>query len=119
MRRYIYHARYVRMRQLSIQLQRVARRKVAQAKLQSLREQKAAITIQACWRRYVVRKKYLATRHFILRLQTGRLIICIDIQRTYPNQFIIAIRCHHGKRQLVVIREHAAATNIQRLVRGW
>lgn len=99
-RRYIYHARYVRMRQLSIQLQRVARRKVAQAKLQSLREQKAAITIQACWRRYVVRKKYLATRHFILRLQT-------------------AIRCHHGKRQLVVIREHAAATNIQRLVRGW
>ncbi|KAJ8659397.1 hypothetical protein O0I10_004759 [Lichtheimia ornata] len=99
-RRYIYHTRYTRMRQLSIQLQRVARCKVAQAKLQSLREQRAATTIQACWRRYVERKKYLATKHFILRLQT-------------------AIRGCHGKQQLVVVREHAAATNIQRLVRGW
>lgn len=88
-RRYIYHTRYTRMRQLSIQLQRVARCKVAQAKLQSLREQRAATTIQACWRRYVERKKYLATKHFILRLQTGGFYYAHDTQNgAFSNQII-------------------------------
>ena len=74
MRRHIYRTRYVRMRNLAITLQCVARRKVAQAKLQSFREHKAAVTIQSCWRRYVARKQYLATQQFILKLQTGKYI---------------------------------------------
>lgn len=71
-RRFIYRNRYVRMRELTLGLQRVARRKVAQAKMQLLRKQKAAIQIQARWRAYVARKQYLAKMQFILQLQTGK-----------------------------------------------
>ncbi|KAI8142414.1 P-loop containing nucleoside triphosphate hydrolase protein [Fennellomyces sp. T-0311] len=100
MRRYIYRTRYLRMRDLAINLQCVARRKVAQAKLQSFRERKAAITIQSCWRRYVARKQYLAKLEFILKLQT-------------------AIRGVHARRNLSTVKERNAAITIQRLVRGW
>ncbi|KAI9492810.1 P-loop containing nucleoside triphosphate hydrolase protein [Zychaea mexicana] len=99
-KRYIYRTRYVRMQSLAIGLQCVARRKVAQTKLQSFRERKAAITIQSCWRRYVARKQYLATQQFILQLQT-------------------AIRGCHARRNLSTVKEHTAAIAIQRLVRGW
>ncbi|KAI7849698.1 P-loop containing nucleoside triphosphate hydrolase protein [Circinella umbellata] len=99
-RRHIYRTRYVRMRSLAITLQCVARRKVAQAKLQSFREHKAAVTIQSCWRRYVARKQYLATQQFILKLQT-------------------AIRGRQARHSLSNVKEHLAAIAIQRLVRGW
>ncbi|KAI9317670.1 P-loop containing nucleoside triphosphate hydrolase protein [Dichotomocladium elegans] len=99
-RRHIYHTRYIRVRALAIRLQRVARRKIAESKLQAFREEKAAVVIQAAWRRYVVRKQYLATHAFVVQLQT-------------------AIRSCHARRNLVAAREELAAVQIQRLVRGW
>lgn len=72
MKRIIYRARYLRMKELAVQVQIVARRKMALAQLQQLREQRAAILIQKNWKRYVARKEYLAKRDFILKIQTGK-----------------------------------------------
>lgn len=72
MKRYIYHLRYVRMKQLAIQIQCVARRKVALTKIQHLREERAAVLVQKNWRRYIARKEYLAKMAFISKLQTGK-----------------------------------------------
>lgn len=71
MRRFIYRTRYVRTKELTIQVQCVARRKVALAKMQALREEKAAIIIQKNWRRYTARKEFKSKQTFILKLQTG------------------------------------------------
>lgn len=71
MRRFIYRTRYLRTKELAVQIQCVARRKVALAKIQSLKEEKAAIIIQKNWRRYTARKQFLMKQTFILRLQTG------------------------------------------------
>ncbi|RCI02977.1 Myosin type-2 heavy chain 1, partial [Rhizopus stolonifer] len=94
MKRIIYRARYLRMKELAVQVQIVARRKMALAQLQQLREQRAAILIQKNWKRYVARKEYLAKRDFILKIQTGK----------------------HNFRTL---QENHAAVQIQKLIRGW
>lgn len=80
MKRYIYHMRYVRMKELTIRIQCVARRKMASTKIQQLREEKAAITIQKNWKRYIARKQYLSKKVFVLKLQTGKIIDCIPFQ---------------------------------------
>lgn len=78
MRRFIYRTRYVRTKELAVQLQCIARRKVALAKMQTLKEEKAAIIIQKNWRRYTARKEFLSKQTFILKLQTGKPFdICI------------------------------------------
>ncbi|OBZ84954.1 Myosin-2A [Choanephora cucurbitarum] len=100
MKRFIYRQRYVRTRELAIQIQCVARRKVAIAKTQTLREEKAAIAIQKYWRRYKARKEFIQKQAFILKLQT-------------------ACRSCLAKRNHVAVRENNAAITIQRLVRGW
>lgn len=71
MRRFIYRTRYVRTKELAVQIQCVARRKVALAKMQSLRQEKAAIVIQTHWRRYTARREFISKQAFILKLQTG------------------------------------------------
>lgn len=71
MRRFVYRTRYVRMRGLALQLQCVARSKMAKAQLKALQEKKAAVILQKHWRRYSVRKQFLAKKAFILKLQTG------------------------------------------------
>ncbi|KAG0164781.1 Myosin type-2 heavy chain 1 [Apophysomyces sp. BC1034] len=99
-RRFIYHARYTRMRDLAIRLQCVARCKVARSKIQSLRKERAAIIIQTYWRMFSARKQFLAKRQFILRFQT-------------------VVRGHIARRKLLAARETHAAIQIQRVVRGW
>jgi myosin-5 len=59
------------MRGLALQLQCVARSKMAKAQLKTLQEKKAAIILQKHWRRYSVRKQFLAKKAFIHKLQTG------------------------------------------------
>ncbi|KAI9476139.1 MAG: P-loop containing nucleoside triphosphate hydrolase protein [Benjaminiella poitrasii] len=100
MRRFIYHTRYIRMKELAIQVQSIARRKVALRKMQALREEKAAIIIQKHWRRYTARKEYLSKISFILKLQT-------------------AIRSQLANRNHEFLRKNHAAIQIQKLVRGW
>lgn len=100
MRRFLHRTRYLRMRELTLRLQSIARKKVAQAQLKSLREEKAATSIQTCWRRYTARKAYLFQQQFVLRLQT-------------------AIRGMQARSKLGNAREHNAAIQIQSLVRGW
>ncbi|KAI8985182.1 P-loop containing nucleoside triphosphate hydrolase protein [Pilobolus umbonatus] len=100
MRRFIYRTRYVRTKELAIQLQCIARRKIALAKLQALKEEKAAVVIQTQWRRFTARKAYLSKQKFILKLQT-------------------ACRTHLAKLDFVALQQNFAATQIQKLVRGW
>lgn len=100
MRRFIYRTRYVRTKELAIQIQCVARRKVALAQMQALREEKAAIVIQKHWRRYTARKEFLSKQSFILKLQT-------------------ASRSYLARRDHIALRENHAAVQIQKLVRGW
>ncbi|CEG63412.1 Putative YOR326Wp-like protein (Fragment) [Rhizopus microsporus] len=100
MKRYIYHMRYVRMKELTIRIQCVARRKMASTKIQQLREEKAAITIQKNWKRYIARKQYLSKKVFVLKLQT-------------------ACRTKLARRNFQSLRENHAAIQIQKLVRGW
>ncbi|KAG2181223.1 hypothetical protein INT43_008806 [Umbelopsis isabellina] len=99
-RRFIMRIRYLKMRDLAVRLQAVARKKVGQANLQYLREEKAAILVQKNWRRYIARKQYLKQRAFIIRLQTLAL-------------------AYVARKRHAVVREHNAAIQIQRLARGW
>ena len=99
-RRFIYRSRYVHMKELALRLQCVARQKTAASKLQTLREQKAAIQIQTQWRRFSARKAYIQKQQFIVHLQS-------------------AIRTYQARQKLVLARKSHAATQIQRLVRGW
>ncbi|KAI8376428.1 P-loop containing nucleoside triphosphate hydrolase protein [Radiomyces spectabilis] len=100
MRRYIVRARYLRMKELAIGLQQIARKKMGQRKLELLRQEKAAIVIQKNWRRYTVRKDYLRQRARIVAIQA-------------------AIRGLIARKRYALIRQHNAAVQIQRLVRGW
>lgn len=74
MKRFIYRTRYVRTKELAVQIQCIARKKVALAKMQALREEKAAIEIQKHWRRYKARKEFLSKKVFVLQLQTGKVL---------------------------------------------
>ncbi|KAI7872335.1 P-loop containing nucleoside triphosphate hydrolase protein [Spinellus fusiger] len=99
-RRFVYRTRYVRMQELAVKLQCIARRRVACANMLSLLENRAALTIQKNWRRVVERRKYLAIQAFIFKLQA-------------------VSRAYNGRRQFELLRENHAAVQIQRLVRGW
>ncbi|KAL0080699.1 P-loop containing nucleoside triphosphate hydrolase protein [Phycomyces blakesleeanus] len=99
-RRFVYRTRYVRMQELTVKLQCIARTKVSVKKLQALREEKAAVILQKNWRRYVERKKYLAKQQFILKLQA-------------------AARGYNGRRLFVFLEKSHAAVQIQKLIRGW
>ncbi|KAI9033904.1 P-loop containing nucleoside triphosphate hydrolase protein [Phycomyces nitens] len=100
MRRFIYHTRYVRMRDLALRLQCVSRRLAAGTKMQALREEQACITIQKNWRRYAARKEYLSKQQAVLKIQT-------------------AARGYIARRNFSSVRETNAAIQIQRVVRGW
>lgn len=79
MRRFIYRTRYVRTKELTVKLQCIARRKVALCKMQTLREEKAAIAIQKNWRRYTARKEFLSKQSFVLKLQTGNNLVSLKL----------------------------------------
>ncbi|CAO3661347.1 unnamed protein product [Rhizopus stolonifer] len=100
MKRIIYRARYLRMKELAVQVQIVARRKMALAQLQQLREQRASILIQKNWKRYVARKEYLTKKAFILKIQT----VC---------------KSKLARHNFRTLQENHAAVQIQKLVRGW
>ncbi|KAG1047830.1 hypothetical protein G6F43_009746 [Rhizopus delemar] len=100
MKRFVYRIRYVRMREMAIRVQCIARRKAALANMQRLREEKAAVVIQKNWKRHVIRNEYLSKKAFILKLQT----VC---------------KAKLAKRNFHFIQENHAATQIQKLIRGW
>ncbi|KAI8068662.1 P-loop containing nucleoside triphosphate hydrolase protein [Gongronella butleri] len=100
MRRFVYRTRYLRMQSLALSLQCVARRKLAEARLQTLKEHQSATLIQTHWRRYVDRKAFLTKKIVILQLQT-------------------AVRGYLARRDFSSVRETIAAIQIQRLVRGY
>ncbi|CAO3629551.1 unnamed protein product [Cunninghamella blakesleeana] len=100
MRRFVYRIKYVRIKEVTLRLQCIARRKVAEVKLRSLQEERAAIVLQNQWRRYNARKEFLSKKAFVLKLQTG-------------------IRGYLSRRDFSSARENLAATQIQSLVRGW
>lgn len=98
-RRYVYRHRYLRARDLVLHLQCVARKRIAEKKLESLKQQKAAIIIQSNFRRCMARKQFLAKKEFVLCLQT-------------------VIRARKARQERQYARENLAAIQIQRHVRG-
>ncbi|KAG1355859.1 hypothetical protein G6F62_002230 [Rhizopus arrhizus] len=88
MKRYIYHLRYVRMKQLAIQIQCVARlskSKLARTKLCMLRENHAATQIQKLIRGWFARKSYKAKREFIIHIQSL-------VRRNIARKNLLALR---------------------------
>lgn len=73
MRRFMVRQRYLRMREITIRLQQVARKKYAIRKLELLRQEKAVIAIQKYWRGYLARKRMAQQRAFVTRLQAGKI----------------------------------------------
>ncbi|KAI8390959.1 P-loop containing nucleoside triphosphate hydrolase protein [Radiomyces spectabilis] len=100
MRRFIVRLRYLRMKDIAIRLQQIARKKMGVRKLELLRQEKAAIKIQTAWRRYIARKRYLQQKMFTVQLQA-------------------VVRGHLARRQFGHFKKNFAATQIQRLIRGW
>ncbi|EIE80995.1 hypothetical protein G6F46_000788 [Rhizopus delemar] len=99
MRRFVYRRRYLRIKELIIQLQCLARQRAAQQKLQDLRRNRAAIVIQKNFKRYIVQKEFKAKKEFVLRLQK-------------------TIRGYQSRKEYKVLRENHAAVQIQRHARG-
>ncbi|KAI8097679.1 P-loop containing nucleoside triphosphate hydrolase protein [Halteromyces radiatus] len=100
MRRFITRIRYVRMKELALRLQQVARKKVAQRNMELIRQNNAAVVIQAHVRGYLARQKQKRTLAFVISLQAA-------------SKRLLA------RRYFAHFRENHAATQIQRLVRGW
>ncbi|KAI9303935.1 P-loop containing nucleoside triphosphate hydrolase protein [Cunninghamella echinulata] len=100
MRRFITRIRYIRMKEVVLRLQQVARKKVAIRKMELIRENNAAVVIQSAVRGFLARQKQKKTIEFIVRLQA-------------------ASRGLLAKRYFAQFRENYAATQIQKLVRGW
>ncbi|KAI8082194.1 P-loop containing nucleoside triphosphate hydrolase protein [Thamnidium elegans] len=100
MRRFIVRIGYLRKLDLISRLQRVARQKMGERKLELIRQDIAAIKIQTQWRRYIQRKRYLQQRQFVIQLQA-------------------ACKAHLTRKSFAHIREHFAAIKIQSLLRGW
>ncbi|GAA5796115.1 hypothetical protein HPULCUR_001484 [Helicostylum pulchrum] len=98
-RRFVYRQRYVRMKDITIKLQCIARKKAAEKKLTMLRQEKAAITLQKNFRRFAARKEFLAKKLFAVKLQT-------------------AIRARKARQEHRELRQHNAAVEIQRHIRG-
>lgn len=72
MLRHMHQKRYQALKASTIKIQALYRRRVAMSELKRLREEKAAITIQKNWRRYIQRKQYLRAKKAIHKLQTGK-----------------------------------------------
>jgi myosin heavy subunit len=70
-RGYLARLRYLRVKNLILALQSIARRQFAKYKMELIRKEHAATVIQTNWRRYVERKRYLQTRMFVVHLQAG------------------------------------------------
>ncbi|RCH99215.1 Myosin type-2 heavy chain 1, partial [Rhizopus stolonifer] len=98
-RRFVYRHRYMRMRELAIRLQAVARKQVAQKALRKLQEEKAAIVIQKEFRRFAARREFLAKKEFAVKIQ----------------KVVRARNARHKHKELL---ENHAAVQIQRCVRG-
>ncbi|ORX48771.1 hypothetical protein DM01DRAFT_1338431 [Hesseltinella vesiculosa] len=100
MRRFITRIRYLRMKDLSLRLQQVARRKVGQRQLLHLKHDKVATVIQAQVRGFLARQRQKKIIAFITNIQavTRRKLA----QRYFAN-----------------FKQNYAATQIQRLVRGF
>jgi myosin-5 len=69
-------------------------------KLELIREERAAVKIQAAWRGYIQRQRYLKQRQFVVRLQAS-------------------CKAKLTRKKFSNIREHFAAIKIQSLVRGF
>ncbi|KAI8072331.1 P-loop containing nucleoside triphosphate hydrolase protein [Gongronella butleri] len=100
MRRFITRIRYLRMKDLSLRLQQVARKQVAKRQLVHLRHEKSAVMIQSQIRGYLARDRQRKTVEFIVHLQA-------------------AVRRNLAQRYFANFKQNHAATQIQRLVRGW
>lgn len=70
-RRFVYRHRYLRMREMVLKLQCIARMRIAQSKLAHLQQEKAAIVIQTNYRRFAARQEFLAKKDLALKLQRG------------------------------------------------
>lgn len=71
-RGYLARLRYLRVKNLILALQSIARRQFAKYKMELIRKEHAATVIQTNWRRYIARKRYLQTRAFVVQLQAGK-----------------------------------------------
>ncbi|KAI8330711.1 P-loop containing nucleoside triphosphate hydrolase protein [Chlamydoabsidia padenii] len=100
MRRFITRIRYVRMKELALRLQQVARKKMALRNMDLMRKNKAAVVIQSLVRGFLARQKQKRQVDFVMNLQA-------------------AIRGVISRRYFAQYRENYAATQIQRLIRGW
>lgn len=99
MRRFVYRHRYLRMKEMAVKLQCLARVLIAKKQLSQLKQEKAAITIQKYYRRFSARKQYLQKRELIVKLQA-------------------LVRGHKARQAYQQLRENKAAIQIQRHVRG-
>lgn len=70
-RRFVYRRRYIRICDIALRLQCIARKYVAQKELFRLQQEKAATIIQKNFRRFMVRRMYLAKKDFAIKLQRG------------------------------------------------
>lgn len=122
-RRYIYRSRYLRIRELALKLQCVARTRIATRVLQQMRQNKAAISIQTSWRRHSARKQYLAQRRAAVKIQTGESReVHPDIMHHFAsnrcNTYSV-LRGYNARKQFTNLRQQNAALHIQRMARGW
>lgn len=100
MRRFIQRLRYLRMKEITIKLQQVARMKMGKRKLELIKYDRAAVVIQKHCRTFLARRLMERRRSFVTHLQA-------------------AIRGHLARRAFGSFRVDNAATTIQKLVRGW
>lgn len=71
MRRFITRIRYVRMKDLALRLQQVARRKMALRNMDLIRQNNAAVVIQSLVRGHLARQKEKRQAEFVTYLQAG------------------------------------------------
>ncbi|CEP17067.1 hypothetical protein [Parasitella parasitica] len=99
-RRFVYRHRYLRMKDMAIRLQALARTISAKNQLRMRRKERAAVIIQKNLRRYRARRQYLQQREFALTLQK-------------------LVRGRKARQAYQRLREQNAAIQIQKLVRGF
>ncbi|KAI7867641.1 P-loop containing nucleoside triphosphate hydrolase protein [Spinellus fusiger] len=100
MRRFVIRLRYLRMKDITLMLQQVARRKMAKVLLERKRQEKAVVMIQSQCRAFLARKRMERQHTFIVHLQA-------------------AIRGRLARKAFSSVRENRAAAHIQALFRGW
>ena len=91
---FIYRRQYLKMKQITLKVQTVARGYLARKHLQDLRNNKAALSIQSWWKMVVARRRYQRLRRGVLLIQSK-------------------IRQQTGKDKLVKLKQNDAATTIQ------